>query len=193
MTRQADNEWVNSGMPTEQRTDPLGPWSREVATPKKHDTERSTSALLVPASLAIAAVVVLVLPAATYMARAANGGSDGSDYAALRTAVLDGKDIRMVLDLSACTAQQSGKPGPAMSGSLHFDAYMLQGDGTIAFAMTHFTLRSDKTPVYEFLAFRVHPSSEVDARTSFLNVPTFAVIQESAFSCSIGRAVTFHW
>jgi hypothetical protein len=40
--------------------------------------------------------------------------------------------------------------------------------------MTHFILRSDKTSVHEFLAFRVHPTGEVDARTSFLNVPTFA-------------------
>jgi hypothetical protein len=141
----------------------------------------------------IAAVLVLVAFTATNIARTANGGDSSSDYTALRRAALDGEDIRMVLDLSACTAGQSDKPGPAVSGTLRFDAYMIQGGQTIAFATTHFTLRSDATPVYEFLAFRVYPTGEVDARTRFLNATTFAVMQDSTFKCSIGRGVTFHW
>jgi hypothetical protein len=142
---------------------------------------------------AIAAILVFVASAATYITRAANGSDSRTDYAAFRRAVLDGKDIRMVLDLSACTARQSDKPGPAVSGSLRFDAYMIQGGQTIAFATRHFTLRPDATPVYEFLAFQVHPTGEVDARTRFLNAATFAIMQESAFNCNIGQGVTFHW
>jgi hypothetical protein len=138
-------------------------------------------------------IVAVAVIAMSCVANAADKSDENADYAALRTAVLDGKDIRMVLDLATCTAQQTGKPGPAVSGSLRFDGYMIQGGQTIAFATSHFTLRPDKTPVYEFLAFRVHPTGEVDAHTSFLNPTTFAVIEESAFRCDIGRGAIFHW
>ena len=105
-------------------------------------------------SLIIVAILAVGALVATNIARAANASNSDPDYAAIRRAGLDGKDIRMVLDLSACTTQQSGRPGPNVSGSLRFDGYMIEGGQTIAFAMTHFTLRPDKTPVYEFLAFR---------------------------------------
>jgi hypothetical protein len=137
--------------------------------------------------------VVLALVIGPLGILTATGDDMNPDSTALLKAVRDGKDIRMALDLSACTVQGTVKPGPSVSGSLHFDAYMVQADQTIAFATTHFTLRPDKTPVDEFLTFRVHPNGDVEARTSFLNPITFVVSQESAFDCRIGRGATFHW
>jgi hypothetical protein len=130
--------------------------------------------------------------AVKYVVKTASA-DDNSDYTALRTAVLDGKDVRVVLDLSACSVRQFDKPGPAVSGSLRSDAYMIRGDRTIAFAATHFTLRADGTPVDEYLAFQVHSTGQVDARTRFVKATTYAVMEETAFNCGIGRGVTFHW
>jgi hypothetical protein len=115
------------------------------------------------------------------------------DYSALQKAVLDGKDIHMILDLSACMVHGSDRPGPAVRGSMRFDGYMIQHDQTIAFATTHFTVRADQTPIDEFLAFKVRPNGSVNAHTSFLNPVTFAVIQESEFDCNIGLGATFRW
>ena len=115
------------------------------------------------------------------------------DFAALEKAVLDGKDFRMVIDLSACQVHGTDKSGPPVKGSSRFDAVMVQGDGTIAFSTTHFTVRSDNLPVNEFLSYRVHPTGKIDARTIVMNPMTYSALRESEFDCEIGKGVTFHW
>jgi hypothetical protein len=67
----------------------------------------------------------------------------------------------MVIDLAACQVHGTDKAGPTVKGSARFDAYMIQADGTIAYAMTHFTVRPDKTPVNEFLSYRVRTNGKV--------------------------------
>jgi hypothetical protein len=115
---------------------------------------------------------------------------EATDVVALQKAVLDGKGIAVTLDLSRCQARGAGPP---LRGAQHVDAFLILRDGTIAFSTTHFTLRPDKTPVDEFMSFRVHPDSKVEVRTSFLNPVTFTILQEAAFDCDIGKSVTFHW
>jgi hypothetical protein len=115
------------------------------------------------------------------------------DYAELEKAVLEGKDIRMTLDFSTCFVHGTEKPGPAVRGSIRFDAFMIRNDQSIAFSTTHFTVRSDNTAVNEFLSFRVEPTGKVDARTMFLNATTYTVFQEAEFDCDIGKGATFHW
>jgi hypothetical protein len=115
------------------------------------------------------------------------------DYKSFEKAVLDGRDVRLILDLSRCTEHGVEARGPQVRGSIRFDAYMIRGDQTVAFAITHFTLRSDNTAVDEFLSFRVYPNGKVNVRTAFLNPITFSVTQESQFDCDIGEGATFHW
>jgi hypothetical protein len=76
---------------------------------------------------------------------------------------------------------------------MRFDRFMIQHDQTIAFAVTHLTVRPDHTPVEEFLALKVRADGSVNAHTSFLNPVTFAVIQEAEFDCDIGRGAIFRW
>jgi hypothetical protein len=115
------------------------------------------------------------------------------DAAALEKALLDGKDVRMVIDLSACHVHATDTSGPPVKGVRRFDGYMIQSDHTIAFSATHVTVRADKTPVSEFLSYRVHPTGKIDAHTVFLNPTTFAVLHEAEFDCDIGTGATFHW
>jgi hypothetical protein len=115
------------------------------------------------------------------------------DYAAFENAVRDGKEIRMVIDLSACQVHGTDKSGPPVRGSMRFDGYMIQSDGTVAFSATHVTVKADKTPVSEFLSYRVHPTGKVNAHTIFLNPATYAILQEAEFDCDIGKGATFHW
>jgi cation diffusion facilitator CzcD-associated flavoprotein CzcO len=114
------------------------------------------------------------------------------DYESFEKAVLDGRDVRLTLDLSRCTGHGVEARGPQVRGSIRFDGYMIRGDQTVAFATTHFTLREDNTPVDEFLSFRVYPSGKVEGRTAFINPITFAVTRESRLDCDIGQGVTFH-
>jgi hypothetical protein len=114
-------------------------------------------------------------------------------YAELQHAVLDGKEIRMTLDLSQCLVHGTDRSGPSVRGSLRFDAVMIQGNDDIALSTTHFTVRSDDAAVDEFISFRVHPDGKVDAHSSFLNAMTYALFQESAFDCDVGKGTIFHW
>lgn len=114
-------------------------------------------------------------------------------YVDFENAVLNGKDIRMTLDLSKCKVEWSEKPGPSIRGSLHFDGYMIEPDQTIAFATTHFTVRADNTAVTEFLSFRVSPTGKVISRTRFLNPTTYAVMRETQLDCELGKGIAFHW
>jgi hypothetical protein len=114
-------------------------------------------------------------------------------YQKLEKAIVNGKDIHMTLDLTACNVHGTDKPGPPVRGSLHFDGYMIEADQSIAFATTHFTMKSDNTPVNEFLSFTVQPSGTVTARTRFLNAWTNVVFHDARFDCKLGKGTTFHW
>jgi hypothetical protein len=118
--------------------------------------------------------------------------NDGQNAAALEHAVLDGKDIHVVLDLSRCVEHRSGNSGPEVRGSLHPDEFMVQKDHTIAFAVTHFTFRPDETLVNEFASLRVQPNEKVTLRNIFLNAASNAVLREAEFDCEIGKGVTFY-
>ena len=115
------------------------------------------------------------------------------DYVELRNAVLEGKSIRMTLDLSKCTVHGRAEAGPPFLGSLGFDAYMIEPDKSITFSTMHFTVRIDNTPVDEFLAFKLLPDGTIFAHTRSLQAATYAVFHESQFDCAIAKSVVFHW
>ncbi|MET1028751.1 MAG: VirK family protein [Dongiaceae bacterium] len=112
---------------------------------------------------------------------------------ALEDAVLAGKDIRVVLDLSQCHVHGTDKSGPPVRGGFHVDGYLIQSDQTIAFSATHFTMKDNKTPVTEFISFKVLPTGEIDAHAIFLNPATYAILKSDEFDCEIGKGETFHW
>jgi hypothetical protein len=112
-------------------------------------------------------------------------------YSELERAVLDGKDIHITIDLAQCVVHDTTKAGPPVRGDIRFDAYMIVGN-TIAFSLTHFTVRADNTPVNEFLSYRALSSGKVNVRSKFLNASTNAVIHEAEFDCNLGQGVTFH-
>ncbi|UFW52019.1 VirK family protein [Bradyrhizobium arachidis] len=98
----------------------------------------------------------------------------------------------MLVDLSACQVHGTNAAGPPIKASMRFDGYMIQPDGTIAFATTHFTMRPDRA-VREFLSFRVHSNGKIEARTMTSDAVNNAVLKDAAFDCAIGKGATFHW
>jgi VirK protein len=144
-------------------------------------------------SLTLGACIAGAVLADFHQIGGAAGAEPSPGYAELQQAVLDGRGIRMTIDLAQCVVHGTDRSGPPIRGSLRFDAVMIEGDGTIAFATTHFTVRSDDTPVDEFISFRVHPDAKIEAHSRFLNAATYALFQEAAFDCDIGRGAIFHW
>ena len=112
---------------------------------------------------------------------------------ALEEAVLAGKNIQMVLDLSQCQVHGTDKSGPSIRGRLHFDGYLIQSDQSIAFSSAHFTMKDNKVPVTEFLSFKVFTTGKIDAHAIFLNPVTDSILKADEFDCEIGKGETFHW
>ena len=137
-----------------------------------------------------AAALVFVSGFWTHQAIAAE--PQNVDYTALSAAIAGGKEFRMLVDLSACQVHGTNAAGPAIKASMRFDGYMIQPDGTIAFATTHFTMGPGKA-VREFLSFRVHSNGKVEARTMTLDAVNDAVLKDTAFDCEIGKGATFYW
>ncbi len=125
--------------------------------------------------------------------RDAVAADENQTHDALEDAVLSGKNIQMVLDLSQCHVHGTDKSGPPIRGSLHFDGYLIQSDQTIAFSSAHFTMKDNKIPVTEFLSFKVLPTGKIDAHAIFLNPLTYAILKSDEFDCEIGKGETFHW
>jgi hypothetical protein len=137
--------------------------------------------------------IVLVVLASSCAVQIAHTADNNPRYKQLEKAIMDGKDIRMTLNLAACFVHGTAKPGPSIRGSLHFEGYMIEPDQSIAFADAHFTVKPDNKPVDEFLSFRVQPSGKVSARSRFLNAATYEIFHDEEFDCSLGEGTTFHW
>jgi hypothetical protein len=146
---------------------------------------RNQSAMLTKLGVALA---VLVGVGANCKAAPAENQS----YADFAKAALDGKDIRVTLDLANCTVEGTDKPGPPIRGSARFDAFMVLEDH-ISFSMTHFTVRDDNSPVTEFVSFKARPNGKIEVHSRFLNAATFSVFHDAAFECEFGKGVTPHW
>jgi VirK protein len=134
--------------------------------------------------------VALAIGCGTQIAAAAD---IDTGYQKLEKAILNGKDIHLTIDLTACHVHGTDRPGPPVRGSLHLEGYMIEADQSIVFSTTHFTVKSDNTPVNEFLSFRVQPSGIVTARTRLLNASTYVVFHDEEFDCNLGKGMAFHW
>ncbi|MGY4315042.1 hypothetical protein ACVWW1_004369 [Bradyrhizobium sp. JR3.5] len=136
------------------------------------------------------AAIALTIVASFWPRHTIEGEARNADCEALNKAIVDGKELRMLVDFSACQVHGASQAGPPIKASMRFDAYMIQPDGTIAFATTHFTVGPDEA-VKEFLSFRGHASGKVEARTMMLEAVNDAVLKDTAFDCGIGAAVEY--
>lgn len=142
-----------------------------------------------PLRLAFAATLVTIVAAhwaVAQMAETAGGTS-------LQDAVMAGKDIRAALDLSLCTAHDSGAPGPAIRASVHPNALLLMKDGTVAFSDTHLSVHPDGKSVREFVSYRVRPDGRVEFQTSVLDAPDLSVTQTRQYDCALGKGLRLVW
>ncbi|MET4220808.1 hypothetical protein ACVWWG_006292 [Bradyrhizobium sp. LB7.2] len=137
-------------------------------------------------------IVALTIVFSSWTCDAIADEPKNADYATLKDAILEGKEPRMLIDFSACQVHGAGLAGAPIKASMRFDGYMIQSDGTIAFATTHFTVRPDRS-VREFLSFRVHADGKIEAHTMTLGAVNFVVLKDTSFDCEIGRAVIFYW
>jgi len=137
--------------------------------------------------------MLLVAVANPAEAPAATANGPGQGFPAFAQAVVAGKHIYLLLDLSQCSVHGTSEPGPSVSGVLHFDQYMLQGRRIISFSTTHFTVRPDGEPVDEFLSFKVDSHGAVLFRSVFLNAATLKVMAHHSFDCRFGKGISWGW
>lgn len=140
--------------------------------------------------------LTLALTTATFVAgtwASATTAKPAAQDVSLQDAVMAGNDIRAMLDLSLCTAHESGAPGPALRASVHPNAFLVMKDGTVTFSDTHLSVRPDGKPVREFMKYRVLPDGQAEFQSAVLDPLNFSVLQKSQYDCLVGKGLAFVW
>lgn len=119
--------------------------------------------------------------------------ANSSEGAFLESAVMAGKDIRVILDLSRCIEHGTQIPGPAVRGSVRPDTFMILSDHSIAFSNTHFTVPADNKPVQEFMKYRANGDGKFEFQTMVLDPINFSVLRKNQYDCEVNKGVKFFW
>ena len=141
---------------------------------------------------ALVGILALAVLSSPRDSRRAIADEVNQDYSVLKKALLDGKDVHTLIDLSMYRVHWTDKSGPPVKGASRFDLYDPSGrNDCVRDGPFHRETRQDA--VNEFLSYRVSANGTVEHHTIFLHGATFAVLHEAEFDCEIGKGVTFHW
>src|SRR5262249_1800727 len=114
-----------------------------------------------------------------------------ANYEAIKTAVLEGKSIRIAVDFDKCKPQRINiKQAPSFGiGIFSPNEIIIEGNGHIAASLLHFTLNDQhmlKKPVYQYLRYTITPDNMINLATQALDATTFNQLSDGfAFNCKI--------
>lgn len=115
------------------------------------------------------------------------------DQPALRTALLQGAAVHLVLDLGACQpALPSAKPSQTRGG-LRLDAFRITPDQVLAFADEHVSIAADGQPLVQILRYRVKPDDSAEFSMEAFDLPSYRPRGDKvAYRCAVNRGLTFY-
>jgi len=112
------------------------------------------------------------------------------DVAAVKLALGAGQRVSATVDLSLCQPANGGTPSQTQGG-LVVSPYRIQGDGTLSFSDSHFTVSNAGKPITQFLRYTVRPDSSITVTSYIFSMPDLAPLSEVAFECRLGNGVSF--
>lgn len=142
-------------------------------------------ALAVVLSLPAMATLHAALPTNTFAA-----SRPLTDVAAVKLALAAGQRVSASVDLSLCQPGNGGAPSQTQGG-LVVSPYRIQGDGTLSFSDSHFTVSNAGRPITQFLRYTVRPDSSITVTSYIFSMPDLAPLSEVAFECRLGNGVSF--
>lgn len=113
------------------------------------------------------------------------------NYEAIKTAVLEGKSIRIAIDFDKCTPQQVTVKQLHSFGIGIFspNEIVIEGNGFISASLLRFTLKDPhmpSKPVYQYARYTITPNNMINLATQALDATTFNPLSDGfAFNCKI--------
>ena len=111
-------------------------------------------------------------------------------YDQIKSAIAEGKNIRIYVDYSKCTTSSKQKSMPSYSGVYTPNSITINNDaGYIATSMLHFTLNHPQflsKPVYEFLRYTITSDNSVVLTETVLNPVDYSPLSNKfVLNCKI--------
>ncbi|MFQ3459500.1 VirK family protein [Bradyrhizobium sp. UFLA01-814] len=114
-------------------------------------------------------------------------------YAEVLSALQDGKNVRVILDLNRCSTAEGGKPGPAVQGGLAIRAFRVSPQNGISFADAHQTLDGSGHPVTEYIRHSLGRDGKLTVRASKLAAGAAEAVNQGEFVCELPDGAKFVW
>ncbi|AMA60190.1 VirK family protein [Bradyrhizobium sp. CCGE-LA001] len=114
-------------------------------------------------------------------------------YAEVLDALLAGKNVKLILDMSRCTAANGGKPGSTMQAGLAISAFRVTAQNGISFANAHQTMDGSGHAVTEYIRHSLSREGKLTVRASKLIVGTTELVNQGEFVCEVPDGARFTW
>lgn len=115
------------------------------------------------------------------------------DQAAVRTALLQGAAVRLVLDLGACQPALPATKPSQTRGGLQLGAFRITPDQVLAFADEHVSVAPDGQPVVQILRYRVKPDDSAEFSMDAFELPSYRPRGDKVvYRCAVNRGLTFY-
>ena len=113
-----------------------------------------------------------------------------NDVAAVKLALAAGQRVSAAVDLSLCQPANGAAPSQTQGG-LVVSPYRIQGDGTLSFSDSHFTVSNAGKPITQFLRYSVRVDGGITVTSFIYSMPDLAPLSQVAFECRLSNGVSF--
>ena len=130
---------------------------------------------------------------------AKGNGLSSSAYQGLVEALLSGKAVATVVDLSQCavdgkkvseSAQKANELGTL--GGMRITSFLMPKQEYIAFSDVHESYRNAQR-TKEYIRYRVKPDGIVTIDITVLEQEKYSVLMQKTYTCSMNRDIRFIW
>ncbi len=111
------------------------------------------------------------------------------DVLAAEQALSLGKQVTATIDLARCTGDTATTPPGTTRGGVSVNPYRIQLDNTLSFSDTHFTVRSDGTPITQFLRYTIDASGTARFASYIFAMPSYTLQSQVSYTCKLGEGV----
>ncbi|UGY20337.1 VirK family protein [Bradyrhizobium septentrionale] len=104
-----------------------------------------------------------------------------------------GKNVKLILDMSRCTAAEGGKAGSATQAGLVINAFRVTTRNGISFANAHQTVDSSGHAVTECIRHSLSREGKLTVQASKLVIGTTELVNQGEFVCELPDGAKFIW
>ncbi|AQW29255.1 VirK family protein [Ralstonia syzygii subsp. celebesensis] len=111
------------------------------------------------------------------------------DVLAAEQALSLGKPVTATIDLTRCTGDTDTTPPGTTRGGVSVNPYRIQPNNTLSFSDTHFTVRSDGTPITQFLRYTIDATGTARFASYIFAMPSYTLQSQVSYTCKLGEGV----